>query len=267
MDNRAIGVFDSGLGGLTSAKVLEELLPNENLIYFGDSARMPYGSRSRREIQAFALEGAAFLQSFDVKAILIACGTISSNAFDVLEGSFETPFFGVVDSACRASVNYSRNKRIGVIATPASVKSGVYERGIKALCPQAQVISQGCPDFAEMVEQGHFRPGDPIAEKVVAEQVAVFKESGIDLLLLGCTHYPLLQDIIAENLGHELKMISSGAEAAYALARQLKAQDALAERERAGSRLWYTSGDTVHFSKTAELFLGHGISAENPPGL
>lgn len=264
MDNRAIGVFDSGLGGLTSAKVLEELLPNEDIVYFGDSARMPYGSRSREEIQKLALEGARFLHHFDVKAILIACGTISSNAFELLQSSFETPFFGVVDAACRAAVRLSENKRIGVIATPASIKSGVYERGIKALAENAQVISQGCPFFAEMVEQGHFRVGDPLAEKVVAEQVSVFKDSGLDLLLLGCTHYPLLQDIIAENLGHELKQISSGAEAAHELAEHLSSIGALSEKKSEPKRLWFTSGDTGHFSETAEIFLGHRIECKNP---
>ncbi len=259
MDNRAIGVLDSGIGGLTSAKVLEEILPREDIIYFGDSRRMPYGGRTRDEICEMSLQGAAFLESFDVKAILLACGTISTNAADALRAVFKTPFIGVVDAACAAAARATRAKKIGVIATPPSIASGVYERGLAGLDGDLTVITHGCTNFAEMVEQGHFRVGDELAEREVRRELRCFLGSGIDTLLLGCTHYPLLSEVIAQYLGSEIRQISAGVEAARALAAYLRQREMLADGEGAGRRLWYTSGDTHTFGHTADIFLGHHI--------
>lgn len=263
MDERAIGVLDSGIGGLTSAKVLEEILPREDIIYFGDSRRMPYGGHTREEICEMSLQGAAFLDSFNVKAILLACGTISSNAVDTLRANFKTPFIGVVDAACSAAAKYTKTKKIGVIATPATIASGVYERGLGALDGEIRVLTHACPGFACMVEQGHFRVGDSVAESEVARELSCFPSSGIDTLLLGCTHYPLLEGVIAQYLGSGVRQISAGVEAAYSIAEFLRVHDMLTPSTAAtGRREWYTSGDTDTFGRTADIFLGHHILPE-----
>ena len=262
MDNRAIGVFDSGLGGLTAAKVLEELLPQENIIYFGDSGRMPYGGRSVEELRRIAVEDAGFVGSFGVKAMLIACGTMSGCAMEALRENYSTPFFSVENAACNAVVAATVNKRVGVIATAGSIRSGMFERGIKRRDSGIQVIAKACPSLAALVEQGHFRPGDAVAEAAVREELSVFEGSGIDTLLLGCTHYPLLSEIIAGYLGEELRQISCGAETARELAAYLKDNDMLAVRGGEGRRRWFTSGDTALFASGASLFLGHAIEVE-----
>lgn len=261
MDGRAIGVFDSGVGGFSAVKVLEHILPREDIVYFGDSGRMPYGSRTRDEICSMSGEIAQFLSSFGVKAMLIACGTITSNAADYLRDRFETPFFGVVDEAAAACRTATRSGRVGVIATAATVRSGAYTRAIRALDPAIEVIEQPCPPFARMVEDGHFRPGDAIAEETVRSQLAPLRGTGIDTLLLGCTHYPLLADIISAEMGG-VRLISAASEAAYGLRRFLDSHDMLSGSAVEGTRRYYTSGDPALFTHCAELFLGHGIDAE-----
>lgn len=259
MDTRAIGVLDSGIGGLTSAKVLEEILPCEDIIYFGDSLRMPYGGRTREEICEMSMQGAAFLDSFNVKAILLACGSISSNAAGTLRASFGTPFVGVVEAACAEALRVTGTKKIGVIATPATIASGVYEQGLGG---GVTVLTHACPDFARMVEEGHFRVGDSVAEREVARELSCFRGSGIDTLLLGCTHYPLLEDVIAQYLGGHIRYISAGVEAAYSMAEYLRGRDMLTDSASTGQRRWYTSGDTDSFGANADLFLGHHIVPE-----
>ena len=262
MDHRAIGVFDSGLGGLTAAKVLAETLPHENLIYFGDSGRMPYGGRSVEELQDIALSDAAFVSSFDVKAILVACGTMSACAMDTLRRGFPAiPFFSVEDAACDAVVAATQTRRVGVIATAGSIQNGMFERGIKRRDSGIEVIAKACPSLAGIVEQGHFRPGDAVAEAAVREELAVFENSGIDTLLLGCTHYPLLGDIIAGYLGEHVRQISCGAETAAALADYLRDHALLNGSDAPGQRLWYTSGDPELFAAGAGVFLGYPIEA------
>ena len=262
MDGRAIGVFDSGVGGLSAVKVLEHILPREDIVYFGDSGRMPYGGRTRDEICSMSAEIVQFLSSFGVKAMLIACGTITSNAADYLRSRFDTPFFGVVDEAAAACCTATRNGRVGVIATAATVRSGAYTRAIHAISPETDVIEQPCPPLAAIVEEGHFRPGDTIAEEAVREQLAPLHGTGIDTLLLGCTHYPLLSDIISAEMGENVRLVSAAAEAACGLRRFLCSCGMLSGSAVEGARRYYTSGDLATFTHCAELFLGHGIEAE-----
>lgn len=261
MDNRAIGVFDSGLGGLTALKVLEETLPNETLIYFGDSGRMPYGSRSAEELRKIAVEDAGFVSSFGVKAMMVACGSMSAVAMETLRAAFDVPFFSMKDAACRAVAEITHTKRVGVIATEASIRSEMFARGIRALDSGIEVIAKACPSLAAIVEQGHFRPGDEIGIRAVEEELAPLKGSGIDTLLLGCTHYPLLSEIITDFLGEDVKLISCGAESAYALADYLRKNGQLAEAGR-GQRRYFTSGDVALFADGAGDFLGHPICPE-----
>jgi len=260
MDQRPIGVFDSGLGGLTAAKVLEERMPGENLIYFGDSANAPYGTRTLEELSALATANAAFLRRFDCKAVLVACGTVSSNAMDVLRARFDTPFFGVLDAVCETAAQTTRTGRVAVIATEATVRSGAFERKLRALGAPA-VFSAACQSLVAVTEEGHLAPDDPVAAAAVAAELAPVKAWGPDTLILACTHFPLLERAIAAELGEGVKLLSCGAEAARALQAHLAATGGLAQRE-AGERRWFTSGDPARFADCAARFLGHTIRAE-----
>lgn len=261
MDNRPIGVFDSGLGGMTAAKVLEEMLPGEDMIYFGDSGRMPYGGRTIEELRRFARGDAEFLRSFDVKAVLVACGTISSTAMDHLRENFDLPFFGVVQSACRAAVELSGG-RVGVIATQASIRSGAYEKGLKALNSDLQVTARACPSLVPLVESGHFRTGDALAEEAVSRELKDIKDADVDTLILGCTHYPLLEDIISGFVGRHVRLVSSGAEAARELAAHLREKGMLSSKGSGGKCRYFTSGDRAFFALSAEYLLGHEVKPE-----
>lgn len=262
MDRRAIGVFDSGLGGLTAAKVLEETMPCENIIYLGDTANMPYGPRSREDITRLALRNGEFLAKRDVKAILVACGTVSSNALDKLRESFDVPFFGVIDSATIAAAEATETGRIGVIATEASIRSGAYRRALEAQGKNLKIFETACPSFVPLVEGGHFSAEDSLVKNAVEAELSALKRFGADTVILGCTHFPLLGDAIAEYLGEDTALISCGGEAALALREYLHNEDKLNSGDAPGERRWFTSGDAAVFSAGAGLFLGHSVQAE-----
>ena len=262
MDQRPIGVFDSGLGGLTAAKTLEALLPGENLIYFGDSRNAPYGTRTKPELLALATANAAFLRGFDCKAILIACGTVSSNVIGPLGERFPgLPLFGVLDAACDTAAHLAPAGRIAVAATEATVRSGAFERAIRARCPAAEVFSKPCQSLVAMAEQGHFSAGDPLARAAVEAELAPIRARQPDVLLLACTHFPLVREAIAAYMGPATTLLSVGEETAKALAAALNAKNALADRE-AGERRWFTSGPAAEFERLGAVFLGHPITAE-----
>lgn len=261
MDNRPIGIFDSGLGGLTAAKRLEEILPGEDIIYFGDSARMPYGGYDLPTLTRYAEQNARFLADKNVKAIVVACGTVTSNCLEEVAAKFDIPFFGVMQACCSRAVRETRNGKIGVIATQATVNSGKYAALLKSLRSDVEVISKACPSLAPLVESGHFRRGDEMAHKAIEEELEIIKASGADTLLLACTHYPLLSEVIEDYLGKDVVQISSGAEAVNELRDHLAGIDALADRQT-GTREYYTSGDTAAFSLRAEVFLSHPITAQ-----
>ena len=265
MDQRPIGIFDSGLGGLTAAKALAEMMPGENLIYFGDSANAPYGTRPRTELVQLAAANAAFLQRFDCKAVLVACGTVSSNAMDVLDGNYGFPFFGVIDAACRAASEQTRTKRVAAIATEATIKSGAFEAKLKQLDSSLEVFSKACQSLVTVAEAGHFAPGDAVGMAAVVEELAPVRAWNPDVLILACTHFPLLQEIIADYMGSGVVLLSVGAETAKALKAYLAENDLLAERP-AGEYRWFTSGDPARFSACAEVFLGRPIRAERKDG-
>lgn len=255
MDNRPIGVFDSGLGGLTAMPALREILPFEKLIYFGDTARVPYGGRSRETILNYARQDVNFLHTFDLKAILVACGTVTATSLSTLQAENAEPIVGVVEPSCRRAVRLSRNKRIGMIATLASVRSGAYEKALKALDGEVEVFCKPCPLFVPLVENGRFRPGDVVIETVAREYLEPLKAQGIDTLILGCTHYPLLRPVIADVMGPEVELISAGEEAAHQLKRLLKEQDALAAPDQQGTMDFYVSDRAEDFERIASVFL------------
>ena len=263
MDQRPIGVFDSGLGGLTAAKTLEEILSEENLIYFGDSRNAPYGVRPRGELADLAAANAAFLRRFGCKAVLVACGTVSSNVMEELTARFpELPFFGVIDAACDRAAERSPGGRIAVAATEATIRSGAFSRALLRRRPDAQVFPKACQSLVALAEQGHFAADDPLARAAVAEELVPIRDAAPDVLLLACTHFPLFRDAIAQYIGPETALLSVGEETARALHTALRARDMLADRA-AGQRRWFTSGPTAEFERLGAGFLGHAIKAEH----
>ena len=262
MDQRPIGVFDSGLGGLTAVHALWKILPEEDLIYFGDTARVPYGGRSRetilkyaRQDLRFARQDVRFLRSFDLKAILIACGTVTTTSLTTLQAENDLPMVGVVEPTCRRAVLVTKNKRVGMIATAASVRSGAYEAVLRRLDPEVQVFCRACPLFVPLAEAGRIRRGDVVIETVAREYLAPLQEAGVDTLILGCTHYPLLADVIGDVMGPGVELVSAGEESAFELKRMLKARDLRADEERRGETEFYVSDRVEDFEQTASLFL------------
>ena len=255
MDQRPIGVFDSGLGGLTAVHSLWRILPEENLIYFGDTARVPYGGRSRETLLKYARQDVRFLRSFDLKAILIACGTVTTTSLDTLQAENDLPIVGVVEPTCRRALLVTKTKKIGIIATLASIRSGAYEAALKQLDPEVEVIGKACPLFVPLVENERFRRGDIVIETVAREYLEPLKETGIDTLILGCTHYPLLTEIVAEIMGPEVTLVSAGEESAFELKRLLKAKSLRAEETRCGEPAFYVSDRAEDFDRIASVFL------------
>lgn len=258
MDTRPIGIFDSGLGGLTAVKELERLLPNEEIVYFGDTGRVPYGSKSRDTIIKYTLQDIRFLKYFNVKAIIIACNTASSVAYNAAVSAFDLPIIGVVDPTTRAAVGKTRTGRIGVIGTNATIASGVYERTIKKLYPQAQIRSRACPLFVPLVENGCFERGNRIAQVAAHEYLDEFKGE-IDTLILGCTHYPLLRGVI-EDILPDVALIDSGFETAKVAAQLLSENDMLTGAGSKGGSRFYVSDSAEDFARLAGIFLEHTVT-------
>ena len=263
MDNRPIGVFDSGLGGLTAVAEIRKILHSENIIYFGDTSRVPYGGRSKEILLKYAHQDVAFLRSFAIKAIVVACGTVSTTALPTLRAENDLPLLGVVEPACRRAVKLTKSKRIGMIATAASVRSGTYEAVIHELDADIQVFSRACPLFVPLVENGRFHRGDTVIETVAREYLEPLKAAGIDTLILGCTHYPLLTDVIADVMGDGVTLINAGAEAAWELKRTLTAQDLLAQ-DRQGETELYASDLSGDFKELAGCFLQEDVPPVRP---
>ena len=260
MDNRPIGVFDSGLGGLTAVRRLAELMPNEHIIYFGDTGRVPYGTRSRETIRRYAAQDVRFLRTFDLKAIVIACGTVSSIALDTLAQSQQVPLFGVVEPTARQAAQTTQSGRIGIIATPATIRTGAYEAVITRHNPSAQLFNQPCPLFVPLVENGRTAPGDVVIETVAAEYLAPLRRAGVDTLVLGCTHYPLLSQVIGNFMGPEVALLDSGACVADQVRDWLERSGRMADPERRGEYRWDVCDSVESFHDLASIFLGREVT-------
>ena len=259
MDTRPIGVFDSGLGGLTALRELARIMPEEDLVYFGDTGRVPYGGRSREILVRYARQDVAFLRSFQPKAVVIACGTVSTTALDVLREENDIPIFGVVESAAQAAAQLTRNGRVGLIGTKASIRSGAYERALAALRPGVEVTARACPLLVPLVEDGRFRPGDSVAETVVAEYLAPVRAAGVDTLILGCTHYPLMKPLMGAYMGPDTALVDVGEQCARWVKRQLELDGLRNGRPGAGRRRFFVSDSTEDFSALASVFLGEDV--------
>lgn len=261
MNAKAIGVFDSGLGGLTVVRELLRRLPYESIVYFGDTGRVPYGSHSREILRKYAAQDIRFLQSNDVKMVIAACGTISSVAADAGD-RLSIPFTGVVIPASRAAAQASDSGRIGVIGTAATISSGAYQREIGALRPGARVFSQSCPLFVPLVEGGFIDRDDPVTRMVAARYLQPLRELGVDTLILGCTHYPIIAGIIGDIMGPDVRLIDAGAEAAC-YADLILQENGLKNPARRPARCSFYVSDRVEgFTKLASMFLGREMDGE-----
>lgn len=258
MDNRPIGVFDSGLGGLTAVKELEKVLPQESVVYFGDTGRVPYGTRSRETVRRYARQDMAFLTRHDVKAVLAACGTVSSTAGDI-GAALPVPYFDVVAPTARAAARRTRRGVVGVIGTNATIHSGAYARALLEADPGLRVHSQACPLFVPLVESGFVEPGEEITYLAARRYLEPLRRAGVDVLILGCTHYPIIGHAIGRVMGPEVALIDSGREAALALAQALEERDMLCGKGQERRAQYYVTDAPENFAAVAELFLGHGV--------
>ncbi|WOC31999.1 MULTISPECIES: glutamate racemase [Caproicibacterium] len=258
MDNRPIGVFDSGLGGLTAVREMLRILPDEQIIYFGDTGRVPYGSRSRAIITQYSRQDAAFLMSKDVKAIVIACGTASSVAGSLLKEELPVPLTDVLEPTARAAAAATANGRIGIIATDVTVRSGSFQRALHTISPQLQVFAQSCPLFVPIVESGFMLEHPDITKEVAETYLAPLREADVDTVILGCTHYPILKRIIGEVVGAQVRLIDSGRETA-AYCRTLLEQNNLLAAQGPGDCSFYVSDRIEEFSKVAGIFLREDV--------
>ena len=257
MDNRPIGILDSGFGGLTALREMKRLLPDEELVYFGDNGRAPYGVRTPQEVAAMTQEVICFLLAQNVKAVIVACGTATSS-LPYLRRTFPVPVTGVVVPAARAACAATRSGRIGVTGTELTIRAGKYNEAIRSILPQAELLPQPCQPFVTLVEQGRTEPDDPEVQAAVRSCLAPVRAGCPDTLILGCTHFPLLSRAIAAYMGPDVTLIDSGACAASETAEQLRRADALASGG-SGRITCYTSGDTALFERAGSGFAGQAL--------
>ena len=214
-DSRPIGVFDSGIGGLTVVKALCDLLPNENIFYLGDTARVPYGPKSPETVQRYAVELAGILTQKDAKALVVACNTVSSVALPLLTKKFSTPVIGVIEPGARAALQATRNRHIGVIGTRATIRSGSYDKTLRAADDNVRVSSRACPLLVPLIEEGLLN--DEVTDQMIIRYLEPMLADGIDTLVLGCTHYPLLKNAIARALKRQIMLVDSAENCARAV--------------------------------------------------
>ena len=255
MDNRPIGVFDSGLGGLTTVKMLAEYLPGEDIIYLGDTGRVPYGSRSVETIIKYANQDAQFLTGFEIKAMIVACNTVCATAYHILKQAYEMPVFEVISAPAKAALQITKNNKIGVIGTTATINSGAYEKELKKLSPDVNVYSKACPLFVPLAENNRTDENDIAAVTIAEDYLTDFCDAGIDTLIMGCTHYPLLRDVISKVVGPNVKLIDSGAQTARFVALKLRAENILSDKLTGGVIKYYITDSVNGFNDLASRFL------------
>ena len=265
--NLPIGIFDSGVGGLTVYKALHERLPNERFVYLGDTARVPYGTKSLATVERYAVENSKFLQAHGIKLLVVACNTASALALPAIRAAIKVPVIGVIEPGSRAAVEAAQRANIGVIATEATIQSGAYARAITAMRPTGRVIEKACPLFVPLAEEG-WATSD-VARNVARDYLSEFTKTSLGALVLGCTHYPILRDVISETVGSEVNLIDSGAATARDV-QSLLESSALTHEEALGLYQerqlcddldhFYVTDAAERFAKVAERFLGSAPS-------
>ena len=254
-----IGVFDSGIGGLTVVKALVQELPSESIVYFGDTARVPYGTKSKSTIVKFSLENVEFLLRYGVKCIVIACNTSSSWALPTLRKYFKVPIIGVIRPGALAAVRKTRNKRIGVIGTNATIHSRAYEQAIHRLDPTIRVFSARCPLFVPLVEEGWLN-GD-ISRQIAVKYLAPLMQQRIDTLILGCTHYPLLASTLQQVLGPKVALVDSAEQTAAEVRGVLLGADTLCDGRATPRHRFFVTDEPAQFDRIGHRFLGQVIGS------
>lgn len=270
-DNRPIGVFDSGIGGLTVLREIWDTVPDESTVYFGDNGRTPYGTKSRSTIRKYCLQNMEFLRSKDVKMIVIACNTASAYAYKDLAKNADVPVIEVVTPGAMEAAKTTRNGKIGIIATPASVNSGVYKSAVeqkaieliskgenKEALLNLEIYQKACPLFVSLAEEGWW--DKEVTRLTAIEYLTPLKEAGIDTLVLGCTHYPLLTKVIGEVMGPDVKLVNTGKAVAVEVKKVLSGTGNLSENN-SSQKEFYTSDDPKMFENVASPFLGCGLPA------
>jgi len=250
---KAIGIFDSGIGGLTVLKEIVRKLPDENIIYLGDTARVPYGIRSAETVTRYCFENTNFLLSQEIKMLVVACNTATAVSLEAVKKEFPLPVIGVLEPGARAAVAATKTRKIGIIGTEATINSGAYERAIKRLAPDIEVTSIACPLFVSLAEEGW--TDNDVAELVAEKYLAPFRKSGIDMLVLGCTHYPLLKAVISKAIGPGITLIDSATETAKEVADVLEKLKWRGSGNSEGIRKFYVTDTPARFEMIGKRFL------------
>lgn len=251
MDNRPIGIFDSGVGGITVLKEIHKQLPNEHLIYLGDTKNFPYGNKNKEEIIKFAIQNVEYLIKKNVKIIVIACGTATSQAIEILQNKFEIPIMGIIEP----TVEYVKNKnynKIGVIATEGTIRNGAWENKLKEKIQNIEVINKACPMLATIAEEG--RATGEEGRKAIKEYMEIFKKNKINKIILGCTHFPIYEQLIRDELEYEVELINTGKTVAKKLKKYLKEKELLKEKENSKIEINLTK-EEKEFTKIAQNIL------------
>ena len=254
----AIGIFDSGVGGLTVVHALLEALPREHLIYLGDTARYPYGTKSAETVTRYSIENVEFLVARGIKLLVVACNSASAVALAALEARFRVPIVGVIEPGARAAVARTRNGRVGVIGTEATIASGAYTEALRALRPDLEIYTRPCPLLVPLAEEGWVE--GPIPRGVVETYLASMQKSGVDTLVLGCTHYPLLRPVVAEVMGETVGLVDSAEETTREVAALLEARG-LARRRGSGSTSFFVTDVPDRFVRIGQRFLGARVES------
>ncbi len=261
--NLPIGIFDSGVGGLTVYRALHERLPCEHFVYLGDTARVPYGTKSLSTVERYAIENAKFLEAHGIKLLVVACNTASALALPAIRDAVRVPVIGVIDPGARAAVTIAAGKKIAVIATEATVQSGAYASAISRVDPLIEVVERACPLFVSLAEEGWAET--EVAQKVAEQYLNDLGKEGVGALVLGCTHYPILRDVISKVIGKEVPLIDSGDAAAREVQALLESSELSSTQPQRDTRVRHLCDDLDHFyvtdaaerfAKVAERFLG-----------
>lgn len=253
-----IGVFDSGIGGLTVLQKIMEALPRESTVYLGDTARSPYGTKSVETVLRYSFENTDFLIEKGVKLVVVACNTSTAVALESLRENVSVPVIGVIEPGVNAALGKTKNKKVGVIGTEATIQSGAYTRSLKALDPRVEVYSRACPLFVPLVEEGWL--DNSVVKLTVESYLGSLKQSGIDTLILGCTHYPLLKKAVRRFMGREVQLVDSAEETAKAVQSVLRKQSLARERGR-GSPSFFVTDAPDRFIKVGQRFLGEKVES------
>ncbi len=258
MDKRPIGVFDSGLGGLSTVRAIKKILPNEDIVYFGDTGRVPYGTRSNETIETYTAQDIKFLQAFDCKMIVVACGTVSTVSAHIIE-RLSLPATGITYPSAKAAAEATKNGVIGIMGTSATINSGAFDRAIHSFKSDAKIVSVACPILVPLVENSWIDEDDEVTAAAVKRYLKDILEAGSDTIILGCTHFPLLAPIVQKAAGEGVTLIDSGLEEAKYVKSVLEEKGLQNERGHIGEQRFFVSDKPQNFTSAANTLLGESI--------